>query len=448
LTGVTDEEGVAYATIGYDGAGRAVSSALAGGVDSYSTTYVDPPLIATADVYDPVNHIVVRTRSWQAPTGLNLAKPNGSISELSAISLQGMNRLTRQSQPAGSGCDSSTSDQTYDANGNVASRDDFNGKRTCYAYDTTRNLQTVRVEGLEGGADGADCSEVTSSAAALPPGSRKITSSWHPQWPLTSQKAEPGRLTTYVYNGQPDPMAADGVIAECAPPTAVLHDSSPIAVLCKQVEQATTDASGAKGLAATVDVAVPARVLSYSYNASGQLLSAKGPRTDVDDTTHYAYYTDTSFIGTGPDATGHTQGDLAQMTNAARQVTRYTLYNPAGQVLEWVDPNGVISSLTYDPRQRVVSSGIGGLTTRFEYGLTGLIKKATRPDGSWQAYHYDDAHRLISIGDNLGNSIEYTLDNLGNRTAEQVRDSGNALRRSISRGIDPLGRVQNITGRE
>jgi hypothetical protein len=35
--------------------------------------------------------------------------------------------------------------KSYD--GNVSSRTDFNNKQVCYAYDTTRNLETARVEG-------------------------------------------------------------------------------------------------------------------------------------------------------------------------------------------------------------------------------------------------------------------------------------------------------------
>ena len=41
LTGITDENGHSYASWAYDGAGRAVSSQLAGGVNFTSVTYFD-----------------------------------------------------------------------------------------------------------------------------------------------------------------------------------------------------------------------------------------------------------------------------------------------------------------------------------------------------------------------------------------------------------------------
>ena len=91
---------------------------------------------------------------------------------------------------------------------------------------------------------------------------------------------------------------------------------------------------------------------------------------------------------------------------------------------------------------------MAGQLTSYEYWPTGLLKKLTQPDGSFAGYEYDGAHRLVAVSDNLGNRIEYTLDSAGNRTAEAVKDPGGNLRRSLSRSMDALGRVQQATGRE
>jgi len=223
-------------------------------------------------------------------------------------------------------------------------------------------------------------------------------------------------------------------------------DGKPIAVLCKQVEQATTDVNGSQGVGAMLQTGVVARVKSWTYNEHGQVLTEKDP---LDNTTTYEYYPDTAFTGTDPNAEGHTRGDLKQVTNAAGQQTKYNKYNKNGLVLEMQDPNNVLTTYTYDARQRLTSTSVGGQITSQEYWPTGLLKKVTQPDGvSFVQYGYDDAHRLTSVSDNLGNSITYTLDNLGNRTAEEVKDPGNALRRQLTRSIDALGRVQQITGRQ
>ena len=193
---------------------------------------------------------------------------------------------------------------------------------------------------------------------------------------------------------------------------------------------------------------MPAREQKWTYNAFGQVLTHDGPRTDVADITVNEYYTDTSFTGADPNAVGHTLGDLKQTTSPAGHVTRYSQYNKMGQVLQMLDPNGVATSYTYDARQRLTSTTTAGQTTVYEYWPAGLLKRTTQADLSWVHQDYDDAHRLTRVSDNLGNSISYTLDNMGNRIAEEVRDPSNSLRRVLSRSIDALGRVQQVTGRE
>ncbi|MGH8549271.1 MAG: RHS repeat domain-containing protein [Methylococcales bacterium] len=77
----------------------------------------------------------------------------------------------------------------------------------------------------------------------------------------------------------------------------------------------------------------------------------------------------------------------------------------------------------------------------------GNLIKVTLPDGGYIAYVYDAAHRLTGINDHKGNRIVYTLDNMGNRIGEQAEDAEGLLVRNISRVIDALNRVQQITGR-
>jgi hypothetical protein len=55
---------------------------------------------------------------------------------------------------------------------------------------------------------------------------------------------------------------------------------------------------------------------------------------------------------------------------------------------------------------------------------------------------------LVAVYDHLGNRIDYTLDNAGNRTAENAQDPGGVLRKQLARTMDALGRVQQATGQE
>ena len=452
LTGVIDEQNVRHATVSYDGQGRAINSQLAGGVDAYSVAYgSSPPQVGVTVVYDPNTDRATRYHSWQATTPPVVTLPDNTTTTLASVMVHGYPRVMSKSQPAGSGCGPSASSTAYDSVGNATSIDDFNGNRVCYAYDTSKR-ETVRVEGLPGGSGGASCPAVIAPGSLLPAGARKISSQWFSAWPLwrlPARVAEPGRIVSYVYNGQPDPLAGAGALASCAPASATVPPyNSPIVVLCRKVEQATTDVNGAQGSAAQAQPNVPLREEKWAYNADGQVVAHDGPRQDVADVTSYEYFAETSFVGPDPIAVGHTRGDLRRIVDAQGQVTSFDLYNKTGQLLQTTDPNGVATTFTYDARQRLTRWTVGGLATVVEYWPTGLLKRVIEPDGSWVLREYDGAHRLYKVTDTNGNSITYTLDPRGRPVAEEVRDPSSALRRQLGRSIDALGRVQQITGRE
>jgi YD repeat-containing protein len=643
ISGIYDENNARFATYRYRDAywGTPDSTEHANGVEKFVRMPAGPDVVT---VTDPL--LTNRTFTFQT--------------------VNGASRLVAQSQPAGSGCNASSSAIAYDTAGNVSSTDDFNAHRSCHAYDPSRNLETVRVEGL---ASSATCGTYVTANVALPSGSRKVTTQWHPDWRMETQRSEPGRRTTWVYNGQPDPLSGNA-IASCAPASALLPDGKPIAVLCKKVEQATTDIDGSQGNSSVVTIppvgadpffssvslllhmnganaattftdsssnalaltsngnaqlstaqfkfssasgkfdgttdwldasaaalnlsggdytielwtllpsvgatqiwysqfptgidfgvdpggdvyfqpaggayintgagglaagawqhvavarsgsvtrlfvngslkasssglaaagsssalsvgaryanhlfsvtgyiddlrvtkgvarytsefiaptaafgdsvagsggsvvpminaSVPARVQSWTYNAYGQVLTAKGARTDVNDTTTFAYYSSTTI--------DHTLGDLQSKTNAVGKVTQFTKYNKNGQWLESIDPNGVLTVNTYDQRQRLKTTSVGGQATSYTYDPAGQLTRITQPDASYIGYEYDDAHRVKAVFDNKSNRIEYTLDNAGNRITENVKDPSGNLKRQFGRSIDALGRVQQSTGRE
>jgi YD repeat-containing protein len=365
LTGIIDENGSRFAIFNYDSTGKAISTEHAGGVEKYSVAYPQPGSQST--VTDPLGS--VRTYTFQ--TILNTIRNTGA------------------SQPGGAGCSAAASNLTYDANGNVATRTDFNGSVTTYNYDLTRNLETSRVE-------------ASGTAQA-----RTITTAWHATYRLPLTIAEPKLLTTYTYDASGN--------------------------LLSKTVQATSDATGANGLSPTL--VGTARTWSYTYNYVGQVLTATGPRTDATDTTTYIY-----------DAFGN----LSTITNAVGQVTTLSNYDANGRVGLIADANGATTALTYSPRGwltgKTVTSGSTAETTTYGYDGVGQLTLVTLPDTSTVSYTYDPAHRLTNIADSIGNSIAYTLDNMGNRINEQVKDPSGALTRQTSRVVDALNRLQQITG--
>src|SRR5262249_32373289 len=151
--------------------------------------------------------------------------------------------LTRTTQPPASGTVTVSEVRTYDANGNIFTLTDFNGNRTNYTFDLTRNVETQRKEGL-------------TSAGANTPQTRTITTEWHPTFRLPTRTAQPLRLTTNVYDLDGGQCGATGA-------------------LCSRTVQATSDASGALGLSAT-PIGAP-RTWTYTYNSNGRVLTVDGP---------------------------------------------------------------------------------------------------------------------------------------------------------------------------
>ena len=433
MTAAVDENGK-RSTISYDSTGLATASQLPGGVGSHSAAWAAAPSWNIIETYDALAGVIWRDHVWNPPAGATVTLPNGQLASFSVTTLQGATRVTRRSQPAGSGCSASSSAQQFDANANVTQSDDFNGSRTCFAYDGAgRNLELVRVEGLP---SPAECAGMLGQGATLPSGSRKVSSAWHPDWRLRTRTAEAGRLSTYVYHGQPDPFDGN-VLANCAPAWARLPDGKPIAVLCKGIQQSTTDSDGSQGFGATLQSGIPSRVQTWTYNEYGQVLTATDPLNNV---TRYIYYADTTAE--------HTQGDLQALTDALGHVSQFTRYDAAGKLLQAVDANGVVTRYTYDPRQRLSSADVGGQVTGYDYALTGQLRRATEADGSFVAYEYDHAQRPVAVQDSAGNRIEYTLDSAGNAIAQTVRDNAGTLRRQLTRVMDALGRVRQVVGRE
>jgi YD repeat-containing protein len=139
------------------------------------------------------------------------------------------------------------------------------------------------------------------------------------------------------------------------------------------------------------------------------------------------------------------------VTNAKGFVTEIMEYDLRGNRTKVRDPNGMISVFEYDLRNRLKlrldASGTPlEQRTVYEYWPTGKLKKVLLPDASEVSLSYDTAQRLTSVTDSLGNTIVYTLDSMGNRLREDVKDLQGNLAKVIVRIYDALSRVQEVRG--
>jgi len=383
LTGITDENGVRFATYTYDVQGRAVVTEHAGGVERYVLGY-------SADGSNTM-----------------VTDPLGSQYTHHFQTILGVAKSTGQSQPAGSECSAAASNITYDVNGNVASRTDFNGNKTCYAYDLNRNLEIARVEGMASGS--ACASDLIGYTPVVGSSERKITTDWHASFRLPILIRENKRETSLAYD-------THGNITQY------------------QIKDTATNNTRTWNTSYTYHAAKPSVITQRIED---------GPRTDITDiTTHNYYAPDANCVG------GHfgCRGQVATITNALGHVTEITRYNAHGHPEEIYDANDLITTLVYDNRQRLITKTEGNEVTSYQYDNVGQVKRITSPDASYLTFTYDAAHRLTAVTDNLGNRIQYTLDNMGNRTQEEIFDSTNTLAQKKNREFDALNRLWKNIG--
>jgi RHS repeat-associated protein len=177
------------------------------------------------------------------------------------------------------------------------------------------------------------------------------------------------------------------------------------------------------------------RIWTYTYDSAGHLLTVDGPLSGSGDTVTYTYTS---------------AGYLSTITNELGQVLTVSSVNGRGQPTVVVDENGVTIDLAYDSEARLttitVNPGTGQAVTSLTYDVVGNITQVTRPNGAYLQYTWDNGRRITAAQDNLGNSIQYTLDNLGGVTAVSIKDPSSTLQLSQTASYDELGRLLTAVG--
>ncbi|WP_418120517.1 RHS repeat-associated core domain-containing protein [Variovorax sp. 350MFTsu5.1] len=342
LTGIFDEAGVRWGTFAYDSAGRAISTQLAGSVDSYQVSY---PSTGLATVVDPLG--TSRNYSYGTTMG-KLAVTGGSL-------------------PSGEG-KSDAALRVQDSNGLITSETDFNSVVTTTTWDVARRLPTTVV------------------SASGTPDARTVTTQWHATFSLPVLITEPGRTTAYNYDAVGNPLS-------------------------KTVTETATN---------------KAQLWQWTYNASQLVDTATEPNGAV---TSYTY---------------DPRGNVLTSTNALGHVTQYG-YDLANRVVSSTAPNGLTTTYTYDQRDRLLTQTVGGQTTVLTYKPYGTVETVSLPSGLVLTYAYDAAHRLIGWSNNRGESGTYTLDGMGNRTAEQIKDAAGNVAWSVARAVNNINRLSSRT---
>ena len=384
LTGILDESGVRFASWTYDDSLRGVSSSHGGLSSAIDLTRLQ----------------------YNADGSTTITNPLGGQNTYTFTASKGVVQLAGSDErwPM---CGIEARSKTYDANGYPDVIQAFGGELTDSDY-SARGLEVRR-------------SESSSDGTVL----RTVETDWHPEFPLPEQ--------TRTLNEQGVLVAANSTH----------YDAMGRADLLR-----STDPQSGSNRDTTYAYCEKADMEAGACPVIGQLIRTTGPRTDVSQVWSNIYYAaDDPGCAANGASCAFRKGDLWKAVNPLGQVVEYLSYDGAGRVLAQKDANGVPTSFTYHPRGWLASRRVHGASaaddrlTQIEYWPTGLTKRVVEPDGSSISYRYDSAHRLVEVSDNTGNHVQYVLDNAGNRVAENTRDPGGALKRTLSRLYNTLGEL-------
>lgn len=320
--------------------------------------------------------------SYDDSTGnRTVTDPLGNAETYKFTTYQGVPKVTEIDRAANSPVASATRTFTYDANGYLATATDWDGNSTHWT-NNSHGLPTSITEAYGAGV------------------ARTTTISYDSTWvhkPYTTTKTNVTLDDRY-----------DGTQG-----TLLTHK--------------LTDTTGGTTNGQT-------RTWTYTYNATGELLTAQTPRTDVTVKTTYTY----------------SSGALASITDPLGNVTTINTANGTGQPTKITDPNSVETDFTYDNRNRLLTKTVKATPSNevmtYTYIASGQPHVITLPDSSTITYGYDNAQRVTTITNTAGETINYTLNAAGMPTTTTLKDSGGTTQKSFTATYDVLGDMLTLVG--
>ncbi|QNK66859.1 RHS repeat-associated core domain-containing protein [Variovorax sp. PAMC26660] len=305
---------------------------------------------------------------------------------------------------------------SYQPSGSATIIDPLGTSRS-YSYRTTKGQLAVTAGSLLSGNGGSDAASRVQDANGF----------------VTSETDFNGIVTTTAWD-----------VARRLPTTVVYASGTPDAQTVTTQWHAT--------FALPVLVTEAGRTTAYTYDTLGNALSKTITDTATNKTQLWQWtYTPQGLVNTTTEPNGAVTsytydllGNVLTSTNALGHVTSYT-YDSANRVASTTAPNGLVTTYTYDARDRLLIQTIGGQTSTLTYKAYGTVETITLPTGLVLAYTYDAAHRLTGWSNNRGESGTYTLDGIGNRTTEQIKDGTGSIAWKAARTINYLNRLSGKT---
>jgi RHS repeat-associated protein/uncharacterized repeat protein (TIGR01451 family) len=378
-----------------------------------------------------------------------------------AFTRDSQGRINRVTGPSGQ-----VLSYVYTAAGNLASSTDPNGNATTYAYDASGRLSSITgatgslLQTLEYDAAGRLVAVIDANGNRSPitndvPGQKQT---------FTDPMALATRIDTFDDVGD---LVRSDVVPTTGPTltTTSTYDAEGRPTSRTDpggiTSRATYDAAGN----AVQGIDALGRVLTYAYNANGDLLSVTAP--DGTTPNQYSYdgsgnlLTVTRSDGSSVHMTYDAQGHPLTITDSLGNVTRY-VYDAGGHAVEVTDPAGAASRFAVDASGRVTSATDPlGAVINFTYDAAGQLTAVTNAAGNRVTFTYDGLGRQVSTSDlsSRASTLTYdangrvlsTLDQSGVTTTYEYDANGRMVRQAIGSQVitssyDALGRpvqVQN-----
>jgi len=431
------------------------------------TSITDPKGRVTVYEYDSrgnrTNEIddLGQTRSWTYDPHGNVLSATDKNGHTTTCVYDAFGDRIQETDPLGN-----VTSWTYDAVGNMLSRTDANGHTTSWQYDGL-NRMTVEVDAV--GNETLTFYDGEGDRVRVIDRNGHVTTNQFDQRQRLVQITDAlGHVSTSTYDGNNNrttDVDRDGRV------TSYNYDA-------QGRRTQTTNALG--GVATTVYDGVGntlsqtdpnLHTTSWTYDA----LNRKVTMTDaLGNETAYAY--DMGGLG-GCSSCGSTPGSslLTTVIDADGKVTYYkydgldrlidvirkvgptndtitasdavlsTTYDPVGNQLTIIEPNGNIIHYGYDADNRRIAetNASGDITLRSHDGVGNVIT-TTEPNGNVTTNHYDALYRVIQVADGGGIVTSSGYDPVGNRTSQADGDGDtsmyayDAINRLVS-VTDPLG---------
>jgi len=181
------------------------------------------------------------------------------------------------------------------------------------------------------------------------------------------------------------------------------------------------------------------RTWNYVWNSSGQLMAVHGPRwvsPNTVDTTAFTY---------------NANGYLQTIANALGQTTTVTAWDWRGAPLSVTDPNGVITTFTYDIHGRLLTAtanpGAVQSQYQFAYDAVGDISQVTLPGGATLTYTNDQGRRVTLVQNVRGETQAFAYDSDDDPLSVVTESASSATTQTHTGNYDEWGRIiQSIGG--